>query len=235
DLCCGEGSAAAYLAATEGWQVTGVEIVPAAAQAARALAEEYGTVVRVKLTAAAAESEAAAAGDAAPIRLSLSYTRVADLVRIATASVHCLPLPSCSYDVVFGQDPDGLAHADRLHAFREVFRVLRPGGLFYFWHHWIPGPGWPAALLAEYQADSITAAPRLSYQCYLEDLKASGLQLASASDCTALAMHHMRATAALMRAADDGTQPDAWLVRVLQYAERGGSMGIQVVAYKPME
>ncbi len=53
----------------------------------------------------------------------------------------------------------------------EVLRVLRPGGLFHFGHHWIPGPGWPPQLLQQYWQDPITGSPRLSHECYLEDLQ----------------------------------------------------------------
>ena len=37
DLCCGEGATAIYLGATEGWGVTGIDIVPVAIQVRNAV------------------------------------------------------------------------------------------------------------------------------------------------------------------------------------------------------
>ncbi|KAG2446285.1 hypothetical protein HXX76_000874 [Chlamydomonas incerta] len=230
DLCCGEGATAVHVAAKEGWEVTGVEIVPTATKVARARAKAYGHVVRVRIVPH---------GPDGAVQLRLSYTAVEDLVRFAAASIHYMPLPSNSYDLVYGQDPDGLANEYRIHAFKEILRVLRPGGLFYFWHHWIPGPGWPAELLGEYLADPVTGSPRLSFEHYVEDLQASGLQLLSATDCSALAASHMGAMARRMRAeaglGPTDPLPDKWLDRGLQYAERGGTMGIAAVAMKPKQ
>ncbi|KAG2433163.1 hypothetical protein HYH02_012706 [Chlamydomonas schloesseri] len=234
DLCCGEGATAVYVAAKEGWEVTGVEIVPTAAKVARARAKAYGDVVRVRIVPQPGHDGAASA-----VQLQLSYTAVEDLVRFAAASCHYMPLPSNSYDLVYGQDPDGLANEYRIHAFKEILRVLRPGGLFYFWHHWIPGPGWPAELLHEYGTDPVTGSPRLSFEQYVEDLEASGLQLVSATDCTDLAARHMGSMAARMRAEAGLGQadplPDRWLDRSLQFAQRGGTMGIAAVAIKPKQ
>lgn len=228
DLCCGEGATAVWFAAKEGWEVTGVDIVETATKVARARAEQHPPVVRVRI-----QSVDDGAADPA-VRLHLSYHAVSDLVRFAHASVHYMPLPSCSYDVVYGQDPDGLANPDRLHAFREAFRVLRPGGLFHFWHHWIPGPGWPAQLLQQYWQDPITGSPRLSHECYLEDLKAAGFEVAHVSDCTSFGLRHIRGIAALMAAANNGVIVDKWTERTLWYVDNGGgTLGIEVVAYKP--
>ncbi|GIL91708.1 hypothetical protein Vretimale_14828 [Volvox reticuliferus] len=242
DLCSGEGATAVYLAATEGWEVTGVELVESAVMVARARAEQYGTVVRVKLEVsddASSEAPAEAATTVANtpvVRLRLSYQSVEDLVRFAHASVQYMPMPSNSYDVVYGQDPDGLANEQRVYAFKEVLRVLRPGGLFYFWHHWIPGPGWRPDLLQEYWGDPYTGSPRLSYELYLEDLRSAGLQLSSVRHTTELSARHMGAMAARMRRevpSLDGSLPDKWLERSLEFASRGGTLGIHVVAYKP--
>lgn len=79
------------------------------AQVARARASAYGSVVRVRI---------APHGTDGAVQLGLSYTAVEDLVRFAAASIHYMPLPSNSYDLVYGQDPDGLANEHRIHAFK---------------------------------------------------------------------------------------------------------------------
>eukprot|EP00478_Filoreta_tenera_P000070 GABV01000070.1.p2 GENE.GABV01000070.1~~GABV01000070.1.p2 ORF type:complete len:409 (-),score=175.02 GABV01000070.1:110-1336(-) len=64
---------------------------------------------------------------------------VADKAKFVVGDVEQLPFEENSFDVVYGQDPDGLAKPTRKQAFAEVFRVLKPGGVFGFHHHWIPG------------------------------------------------------------------------------------------------
>jgi SAM-dependent methyltransferase len=71
--------------------------------------------------------------------------QVAQRCAFVCGTIFELPFADESFDVLFGQDPDGLAHQQRLAAFRQCWRVLRPGGRFAI-QHWIPGPGSPPAL-----------------------------------------------------------------------------------------
>ena len=40
---------------------------------------------------------------------------------------------------VLGQDPDAMALPDRAKIHKELYRVLKPGGVLSFHHHWVPG------------------------------------------------------------------------------------------------
>ncbi len=114
--CCGDPLPTEYSPARRSLSLMTPMTDPPSYQVARARAEQHPPVVRVHIQPV--DNDGAAADPS--VRLHLSYQSVSDLVRFAHASVHYMPLPSCSYDVVYGQDPDGLANPDRLHAFRYV-------------------------------------------------------------------------------------------------------------------
>lgn len=147
-------------------------------------------------------------------------------------NAHVLPFEGGSFDVVYEQDPDALANGDRIHVFREVARVLRPGGLLYFHHHWIPGPDWPADVLEPYLKDPVTGGDRMHFEGYVEDMKAAGLEVASAEACTELARSHLAGVERLMRQANGGALPDLCFEKTCACLERGLPFGILAVAYR---
>ena len=94
-------------------------------QAARARAEAYGEVVHVACQVVPAGSCDTADGGSSSsgdvrLRLRVRVEAVSERARFLHASIFKMPLPSASVDVVYGQDPDGLANPDRVHAFRCV-------------------------------------------------------------------------------------------------------------------
>jgi SAM-dependent methyltransferase len=150
-----------------------------------------------------------------------------DRARFVIGSAFALQFDACAFDVVYGQDPDALDSPHRIQVFREVFRVLRPGGLFTFHHHWIPSFGWTALQLQQHAASTKCDA-RLSADFYLEDLKLAGFAVDSACDLAALASSHIRAANALnaARSASEGASArDAWLMAVVQDMDRGLKFG----------
>lgn len=54
----------------------------------------------------------------------------------------CSPMELTAVTVllqVLGQDPDAMALPDRAKIHKELYRVLKPGGVLSFHHHWVPG------------------------------------------------------------------------------------------------
>jgi SAM-dependent methyltransferase len=96
-----------------------------------------------------------------------------------------MPFTDGQFDIVYGQDPDGLAHFARAHAFVEIHRVLKPGGKFHF-HHWILEDDIPQDLsdtFYTYNRDiGYGSIQRTHLQDYLDDIKAAGFTVDGVED-----------------------------------------------------
>ncbi|MBD3185808.1 methyltransferase domain-containing protein, partial [Candidatus Bathyarchaeota archaeon] len=101
---------------------------------------------------------------------------VSDLARFTVANVFDLPFPDRTFDLIYGQDPDGLAHQDRKKIFRECRRVLEPGCLLGF-QHWIAGDDMPPNVYERFERITSAGYPfmkHLRVGDYKRDLLAAG-------------------------------------------------------------
>lgn len=210
DLCCGEGATANYLAKERGWDVTGLDVNPYAIERARTRAtQDVGSQ-------------------------PLPGRRKGSLDFIVCSAYNMDAVPDATFDVVYGQDPDALDSPERLRVFKHVFRILKPGGMFTFHHHWIPGFNWSAEDLESYWSREKTLA--LSADLYVFGLEEAGFEVRVKDDITFLASSHLRACFARnqQRIKKEGPEvADKWLERTIHDLDQGKTFGLRVVAYKP--
>ena len=140
--------------------------------------------------------------------------------RFVRANIFCLPFENGRFDVIYGQDPDGLAHAERRAAFDECHRVLRGGGRIGF-HHWIPGLDAPAALVHRFDRANVDAGfpshGQVHADAYVEAMRQAGFADVRVSDLSTWYVRHMRGVAERRRAA--GAPLDRWTEICLELAE----------------
>ncbi|MFW5691323.1 MAG: methyltransferase domain-containing protein [Chloroflexota bacterium] len=151
------------------------------------------------------------------------------------ANVFNLPFAARTFDAIFGQDPDGLAHYQRVDIFRECWRVLRPGGVIGF-HHWTIFDDVPDAIAGRLAATNAElgypSMRRLRVGDYAADLRAAGFEQIVIDDMSAVYRRHLEALRANVHRRDpDGL--DAWTVTALSIFEDGGRLGARFIARKP--
>jgi len=210
DLCCGEGATANYLANERGWNVTGLDVNPYAIEAAKK------------------------AADSAPRAQPLPGRQRGKADFVECSAFKMDDIPSETFHVVYGQDPDVLDSPERILVFRHVFRILKPGGMFTFHHHWVPGFNWKPKDLQEYWARENTTA--LSADLYIIALEEAGFQVRVKDDITLLASSHLRACYGRnqLRVKNEGPgATDKWLERTIGDLDQGRTFGLRVVAIKP--
>jgi len=161
---------------------------------------------------------------------------VADKAQFVAANAFHMPFPDATFDHAYGQDPDALSHTDRVEIFKEMKRVLKPGGTFVFHHHWIPGLDFPADKLKELNSKTEALGWRAMEGCsadnYVRDIKAAGLTLISAEDIGWLASAHLRGMA-IHHYKKFGAVQDKWLALVLDYLEEGLRFGVRAKMRNP--
>ncbi|XP_011270745.1 hypothetical protein, variant [Capsaspora owczarzaki ATCC 30864] len=161
--------------------------------------------------------------------------KVEHLVTFVACNAFQLPFADGSFDAIFGQDPDALSHQDRVHIFRECLRVLKPNGRFVFFHHWIPGLGFPEdeakAIDAKNEELKFLAMNNCNADTYLKDMKTAGFVIDDAEDIGDLAAAHLRGVA-LSHYKKNGKIGDAWLQNNLDYIDRGRRFGLWCTAHK---
>lgn len=161
---------------------------------------------------------------------------VQDRVKFIAANAFEMPFADGTFDCIYGQDPDAMSHQDRILLFKELLRVLKPGGQFVFMHHWIPGPGFPkeeAKAIDEFNANlKFLAMDDCNGDRYLADLAKAGFKIDSYDDLTDLAAAHMRGVA-LLHMMKLGEIKDKWIINNLKYIDRGLPFGLQATCTKP--
>lgn len=153
---------------------------------------------------------------------------VSDKVTFVEGNIFHLPFADGTFDVVYGQDPDGLSHPERVHAMREVYRVLKPGGLFAFHHHWIAGFNF-----SEKEIERLgEKAERLTADHYVADVQDAGFKIKLAAPIAELAESHLRKNVAKKREA--GKEIDGWLQARIDSLDAGHRFGVHIIAQKPL-
>jgi ubiquinone/menaquinone biosynthesis C-methylase UbiE len=162
--------------------------------------------------------------------------KVGDKIHFICGTAFELPFPPNTFNHIYGQDPDAFSHPQRIVIFKECLRVLKPGGLLYLHHHWIPGFEFPLEELKTLEAFNLALGWKAIEDCsattYVRDCKASGFEILKADDLTDLASSHLRGVA-LKHMKATGAINDKWLENVLSYIDRGFHFGVRIVARKP--
>ncbi|REC57568.1 methyltransferase domain-containing protein [Rhodosalinus sediminis] len=115
-----------------------------------------------------------------------------DTIRVVHGVFENIPEPDASYDIVWSQD--AILHSDqRQTVLGEVWRVLKPGGLFVFTDPMQADDADPAGLQAVY--DRLQLPSLGSFRFYREAAEALGFQTVEQEDLT----HNLRAHYARVR------------------------------------
>ncbi len=156
-----------------------------------------------------------------------------DLVSFEPADVFDLPFPDSSFDVIYGQDPDGLAHKDRADAFREARRVLQPNGWFGI-QHWLLHSGTSPEDLRKFeevtQGSDYEYMQRLSVDDYIADFEESGFKDIEVEDLSEMYREHALKMDAV--ATEAGRKLDEWHTMFLEMSERGVKIGVSIKAQR---
>jgi ubiquinone/menaquinone biosynthesis C-methylase UbiE len=160
--------------------------------------------------------------------------RVEQLCSFVCGTIFELPFADKSFDVILGQDPDGLAHQQRLVAFQECYRVMRPGGRFAI-QHWVPGLGAPPALCQQFDLSNADVGfpshKEVHADAYVEALRAACFRDVRVVDASPRYRRHMQNLA--RRAREQGQAPDIWTQSWLDLSRRH-PFGVLVFARKPL-
>ena len=170
------------------------------------------------------------------IESAQDHARSYDVEHLCTfirGNIFSMPLLDNSFDVVMGQDPDGFAHARREVAFKECFRLLRPGGRFGI-HHWIPGVGAPRSLIERFDRVNVEAGypshGEVHADAYIQSMKAASFRDVRVVDKSHIYHKHMLAIQSRM--SDLGEDPDPWTTTWLELSKIH-PFGVALLGSKP--
>lgn len=161
----------------------------------------------------------------------ISKMDLTDLVDFKVADIFEIPYPDSTFDVIIGQDADGLAHKDRKMIFQELGRLLRPHGHVGF-QLWIPGPNVPKERVKHFE--NVTAEvgspemSRLSVHEFVEDLKEAGFTNIIIENLSTLYRNH------LLKMIENFKKklksPDKWHNMLMELMDDGYDFGVRIIA-----
>jgi ubiquinone/menaquinone biosynthesis C-methylase UbiE len=158
---------------------------------------------------------------------------VSHLVSFKVADVFELPFPDSTFDVIYGQDPDGLAHKDRVDAFKECIRILQPKGKIGF-QHWILHSGAPDDIIDHYEIVTSENYPymrRLTVDDYVNDMKIAGFRDIVVERMGATYQKHTEAIRDITK--KKGIALDNWNAMLLEIFKKGYEIGVRILARAP--
>jgi len=203
DCCCGEGATACWIA--KKYQNKGVSV------------SGFDILEQAIRTA---EKKAIEQG----VNENTDF-RVADIFNI--------PFNISSFDIIYGQDPDGLANYNRFLAFRELFRILKPKGMLIF-HLWIPFINYPKEDLMIFENTTIESGypfmARLSLKEFIEDMKYAGFTSIEYEDMSKDYYEHVKKLKKKIEA--NGNKLDVWYSMLYDSFKKGNKIGVKIKGFK---
>lgn len=156
---------------------------------------------------------------------------VEDYVDFKVADIFNLPYSDSTFDIVYGQDADALAHRERKLIFQEIARVLKPQGLVGF-QLWIPCPSMSEDKVKHFEQVTVKAGfpemTRLSVKDFIADLKAAGFTNIIIDDLSKIYHDHM------IKMAEEYHKklkvPDDWHKMLLDLMNESYEFGVRIIA-----
>lgn len=156
---------------------------------------------------------------------------VSDLVDFKEGDIFKLPYEDNSFNAVYGQDPDGIAHKDRKLIFTEIWRTLKPHGRFGF-QLWIPFSTVSNERVKYFEEVTSEAGfpemIRLSVHDFIQDLKEAGFTNIIVEDLSEIYSNHMRGME--KKYGEKLASPDKWHKMLLEMVDDGLKFGVRIIA-----
>ena len=154
-----------------------------------------------------------------------------DLVDFKVADIFNLPYPDSSFDIVYGQDADGLAHKERKIIFKEIARVLKSQGIIAF-QLWLPSLSVPDEEIKKFEEINAKVGfpemSRLSVRDFIEDLRATGFTNIIIDDLSEVYKNHMKKMEEKFKS--KLKIPDIWHNMLLKMITANHKFGVRIIA-----
>ena len=145
-------------------------------------------------------------------------------------SIERLPFENESFDVIIGQDPDGLAYGNTEQIFKEIYRILKPGnGIFTFHHHWIPKNWNSLTNLEEFRKVS-NLNHNVNRNIYKTELNKL-FNVVEEINIEHLAETHLTECYKKMKSKDNKFN-DQWIETMNKFLDKGFKFGVRFWCYK---
>ena len=156
---------------------------------------------------------------------------VADRVEFRSGEISALPYKDNQFDTVFGQDPDGLAVAERLDSLRECRRVLKDGGRFGF-QFWMLQNSVPDYVRTRFEEASqergLDQVGRLTVAEFESDLMEAGFSRIEIQDVSDSCRRHLQGILRVMARSQGHADP--WIETLQEFFEQGYKIGFRMIA-----